>query len=123
MARHSAQPQGAPRHRRRDLSSTSPVPCPVHRSPPSGIPGAQEPRRFIGATPRTRSVELPKNGLKRTVVLTTPAKEALAELPRAVNSEELIFRGARGKPITGRTQHYYWHPIRCRFGQPSILPV
>jgi integrase len=71
-------------------------------------------------SPRTRSFQLPKNGLKRTVVLTTPARAALANLPRAVNGDELIFRGARGRPITGRTQHYYWHPVRCRFGRPSM---
>ncbi len=22
--------------------------------------------------------------------------------------------------MTGRVQHYYWHPVRCRFGQPSM---
>ncbi len=71
-------------------------------------------------SPRTRSFELPKNGRTRTVVLTAPAKAALAELPRPVNAQELIFRSVRGKPITGRTQHYYWHPIRCRFGRPSM---
>jgi integrase len=41
-------------------------------------------------------------------------------LPRPVNGEELIFRGTRRKPLTGRTQHYYWNPIRCRFGRPSM---
>jgi integrase len=54
------------------------------------------------------------------VVLTAPPKAALLDLPRPVNAEELIFRSARDKPITGRTQHYYWHPVRCRFGWPSM---
>jgi integrase len=71
-------------------------------------------------SPRTRSFELPKNGLTRIVVLTAPAKAALAELPRPVNAQELIFRSVRGKAITGRTQYYYWHPVRCRFGRPSM---
>jgi len=71
-------------------------------------------------SPRTRTFELPKNGRGRIVVLTAPAKAAITDLPRPVNSDELIFRSARGKPITGRTQHYYWHPIRCRFGRPSM---
>jgi integrase len=71
-------------------------------------------------SPRTRSFELPKNGRPRTIVLTAPAKAALLELPRPVNGDELILRGARGKPVTGRTQHYYWHPVRCRFGRPSM---
>jgi len=39
---------------------------------------------------RTRSFELPKNGLTRTVVLTAPAKVALMDLPRPVNAQELI---------------------------------
>lgn len=71
-------------------------------------------------SPRTRSFQLPKNGLTRTVVLTQPAKSALLDLPRPVNAQELIFRGSRGGALTGRTQHYYWHPIRCRFGRPSM---
>jgi integrase len=71
-------------------------------------------------SPRTRSFEAPKNGRPRTVVLTAPAKAALLDLPRPVNADELIFRSARDKPLTGRTQHYYWHPVRSRFGRPSM---
>jgi integrase len=71
-------------------------------------------------SPRTRSFELPKNGLKRTSVLAGPAKAALVDLPRPVNAEEMVFRTSRGNPLNGRTQHYYWHPIRCRFGRPSM---
>jgi integrase len=26
----------------------------------------------------------------------------------------------KGGILTGRTQHYYWHPVRCRFGKPSM---
>lgn len=69
---------------------------------------------------KSRTFELPKNGQKRTIVLTPPAKAALLEMPRPVNADELIFRGSRGGPLTGRTQHYYWHPVRCRFGRPSM---
>lgn len=69
---------------------------------------------------KSRTFELPKNGLKRTIVLTAPAKAALLDMPRPVNADELIFRGSRGGALTGRTQHYYWHPVRCRFGQPSM---
>jgi integrase len=71
-------------------------------------------------SPKSRRFELPKNGLKRTIVLTSPAKAALLDLPRPVNADQLIFRGSRGGPLTGRTQHYYWHPVRCRFGLPSM---
>jgi integrase len=69
---------------------------------------------------KSRTFELPKNGLKRTIVLTAPAKAALLSMPRPVSTDELIFRGSRGGALTGRTQHYYWHPVRCRFGLPSM---
>jgi len=69
---------------------------------------------------KSRTFELPKNGQKRTIVLTAPAKVALLGMPRPVNPDELIFRGSRGGPLTGRTQHYYWHPVRSRFGRPSM---
>jgi integrase len=59
---------------------------------------------------RTRTFELPKNGLKRTIVLAAQARAALSQMPRPMNADELIFRGRRGGPLTGRTQHYYWHP-------------
>jgi integrase len=32
----------------------------------------------------------------------------------------MVFRGKKGGVLTGRTQHYYWHPVRCRFGKPSM---
>ena len=69
---------------------------------------------------KSRSFELPKNGLKRTIVLTSPARTALMEMPRPLDQDELIFRGSRGGALTGRTQHYYWHPVRSRFGRPSM---
>jgi integrase len=68
----------------------------------------------------TRRFELPKNGRTRAVVLTPPAKAGLLDMPRPVKADELAFRGSKGGPLTGRTQHYYWHPIRCRFGRPSM---
>jgi integrase len=71
-------------------------------------------------SPSSRRFELPKNGQKRVVVLTPPAKAGLLDLPRPVKADELMFRGGRGRPLTGRTQHYYWHPVRCRFGKPSM---
>lgn len=68
----------------------------------------------------TRTFDLPKNGQARTIVLTAPAKAALLEMPRPVNADELVFRTARGRAMSGRVQHYYWHPIRCAFGKPSM---
>lgn len=69
---------------------------------------------------KSRSFELPKNGRPRVVVLTPPAKTALLTMPRPLDAEQLIFRGSRGGALTGRTQHYYWHPVRCLFGRPSM---
>jgi integrase len=66
------------------------------------------------------SFELPKNGRRRVVVLARPTREALLALPRPVDSEALIFRARRGGPLNGKTQHYYWHPVRCRFGNRSL---
>lgn len=64
--------------------------------------------------------ELPKNGSRRRVVLTAPAKAALLAMPRPVNRDASVFRTARGNPMTGKVQHYYWHPVRARFGAPSM---
>lgn len=68
----------------------------------------------------TRSFEVPKNGRARVIALTGPAKAALIAMPRPLDGEELVFRASRGGPMTGRVQHYYWHPVRCRFGRPSM---
>lgn len=73
----------------------------------------------------------PKNGETRRIVLTPQAREALASLPRPVGpkiergpdrqpADPLVFRGGRGGPITGRTQHYYWDPVRKSFGSPTM---
>jgi integrase len=32
----------------------------------------------------------------------------------------MVFRGKKGGVLAGRTQHYYWHPVRCRYGRPSM---
>ena len=74
-------------------------------------------RQYVG---QTRSFDLPKNGRKRMIVLTAPAKNALLELPRPVDRDALVFHARRGGPMSGRVQHYYWHPVRCRFGRPSM---
>ncbi len=71
-------------------------------------------------SPKTRRFELPKNGQARIIVLTPQAKQTLLGLPRPVDSELLVFRASRGGPMTGRVQHYYWNPVRCRFGRPSM---
>lgn len=69
---------------------------------------------------KSRHFEVPKNGRTRIIVLTPQAKQAVLALPRPVDSEALVFRASRGGPMTGRVQHYYWNPVRCRFGRPSM---
>jgi integrase len=71
-------------------------------------------------SPKSRKFELPKNGKPRSIVLTGPARGALMEMPRPIDPDTLIFRGGRGGALTGRTQHYYWNPVRCVFGRPSM---
>jgi integrase len=67
----------------------------------------------------TRSFELPKNGKTRTIVLTAPAKAGLLAMPRPVDGDAMVFRGKKGGVLTGRTQHYYWHPVRCCLAGPQ----
>jgi hypothetical protein len=71
-------------------------------------------------SPKARAFEPPKNGLTRQIVLTPPAREGLLALPRPMDADALVFRASKGGPMTGRVQHYYWHPVRCRFGNPSM---
>jgi len=71
-------------------------------------------------SPKSRRFELPNNGRTRIIVLTPQAKQQLLSLPRPVDSESLIFRASRGGPMSGRVQHYYRHPVRCRFGRRWI---
>jgi integrase len=70
-------------------------------------------------SPKAKELTSPKNDKARLIVLTEHAKTGLQAIPRPLG-DELIFRGARGGAITGRVQHYYWHPIRCAFKQPSL---
>jgi integrase len=63
---------------------------------------------------------LPKNGKTRTIVLTVPAKAGLLAMPRPADGDAMVFRGKKGGLLTGRTQHYYWHPVRCCFDMPSM---
>lgn len=68
----------------------------------------------------TRSGEttLPKNNKHRRVVLFPEAKAALLGVPRGDGS--IVFRTIRGKPLTGKTLHYYWDPIRTAIGKPGM---
>lgn len=63
---------------------------------------------------------LPKNGRARTVNVHPLALEAVRALPTPLRPDAPLFQAARGGPMHGGTQHYYWHPIRCAFGRPSM---
>jgi hypothetical protein len=62
----------------------------------------------------------PKNGLTRRVVIPPPALDAIQAPPTPIDAHAPLFATRRGRPLDGRVQHYYWHPIRCAFGNPSL---
>lgn len=67
---------------------------------------------------KVSAVTLPKNGLTRVIYMTPQASQALHNMPR--QSAEYIFATPHGMRFTGRTSHYYWHPVRCAFGRPDL---
>lgn len=74
-------------------------------------------------TPRDAAVDelpLPKNGQTRRIVIPPPALDAIQALPRPIDSEAPMFGTRRGRPLSGQVQHYYWHPVRSAFGNPSL---
>lgn len=62
----------------------------------------------------------PKNGQARTVNVHPLALEAVLSLPTPLRSQTPLFHARRGGPLSGASQHYYWHPIRSAFGNPSL---
>jgi len=62
----------------------------------------------------------PKNGRTRRVVIPPLALDAIQTLPAQLDARAPLFGTRRGRPLSGRVQHYYWHPIRCAFGNPSL---
>jgi integrase len=80
-------------------------------------------RRRTPFTPRDASPDelpLPMNGKTRRIVIPPPALEAIQTLPRPIDSGAPLFGMRRGRPFSGQVQHYYWHPIRCAFGNTSL---
>lgn len=74
-------------------------------------------------TPRDAEIHelpLPKNGKTRRVVIPPPALDAIQALPSPLDSRAPLFTTKRGRPLSGQVQHYYWHPIRCAVGKPSL---
>lgn len=64
----------------------------------------------------------PKNGRMRELELIPAALAALRTLHahRMQVTGGLIFFTKQAKPFTGRVSHYYWHPVRVAFGDPSM---
>jgi integrase len=65
-----------------------------------------------------REILLPKNSKPRTIVLTPIAEQALNAMPRQLR-RDLVFAPPSGKFYTKSSWHYYWNPIRVKFGNPK----
>jgi integrase len=66
-----------------------------------------------------KEIVLPKNSKPRTVVLSPIAEQALRTMPRQLDRSR-VFAPPSGKFFTKSTWHYYWHPVRVKFGNPSF---
>ena len=65
-------------------------------------------------------VTAPKNGSARTVVLPSPAREALLSYPRRA-SEPRVFLSKRWQPFKNATAHYaIWNPVRAAAGLSDL---
>lgn len=62
----------------------------------------------------------PKNGLTRRIDVHPIALEAVQALPTPLRHDAPLFHARRGGPLSGGSQHYYWHPIRTAFGRPDL---
>lgn len=69
-------------------------------------------------SPKANGFTLPKTGKTRTVELLARAREAIETIPRT--SSEQVFTTKNGKLFTGKVSHYYWDPVRNRFGDPDL---
>jgi integrase len=65
------------------------------------------------------SVDLPKNGKKRTIILPPPALAALDSMPRRVHAAT-VFANKRGGRLSQATNHWYWNPVRIAVGRPKM---
>lgn len=66
------------------------------------------------------ALPLPKNGRTRRVNVHPLALDAVRALPTPLRPDAPLFQARRGGPLSGASQHYYWHPIRVLFGQPGL---
>jgi integrase len=61
---------------------------------------------------------LPKNGKPRTIALAPIAEQALREMHRHLHRDR-VFAPPTGQFYTKSSWHYYWNPIRVKFGKPK----
>lgn len=59
-----------------------------------------------------------KNWQPREVAVPTWVMDAIRDLPTPISGP--MWQTIRGKRLCGSNQHYYWNPIRTRFGNPSM---
>lgn len=71
------------------------------------------------ADSKTRTIGPPKNGRDREAALSIRAQQAITSAYR-VEGQTLLFATPSGKQFWRSTFHYYWHPVRCRFGRPDL---
>jgi len=67
----------------------------------------------------TNQLKAPKNGRVRTVTLPPPAREALLDVPSRLDVPWL-FTTPRGVRLSKGSLHYYWRPVRARFGRTEM---
>ena len=65
-----------------------------------------------------KEILLPKNDKARKVVLPPVAEQALRGMTRHLH-RDLVFAPPSGKFFTKSSWHYYWNPIRVKFGKPE----
>lgn len=65
-----------------------------------------------------KEIRLPKNSEPRTIVLSPIAEQALHEMPHQLH-RNLVFAPPSGRFYTKSSWHYYWNPIRVKFGDPK----
>jgi integrase len=65
-----------------------------------------------------KEILLPKNDEARKVVLPPIAAQALREMTPHLH-RSLVFAPPSGKFFTKSSWHYYWNPIRVKFGNPK----
>ncbi|HTW42208.1 MAG TPA: site-specific integrase [Solirubrobacteraceae bacterium] len=67
----------------------------------------------------TGEVTLPKNGLRRKVVLPPQAKEALLGMPRRAGSP-YVFTAPCGRRFSKTSHYYYWRLLRAEAGRGTM---